>query len=607
MSVKARGIGNVVVRILLSGILIASVISACKKKNLEPEIVDNPQEVVLKLNRNVGGLRGIAAGCAAADSIAIFSIQYNEDGSVLYRLNLKERGDVDLYSEIVTRKMKVPELSMNRDGEEFYWTVDGAFLKDLNGDRIAVSDASKPVSFVLRNETICCKVGDAVVGEYPTTKADYLARDVALDYDVDKSSFRLRLSSGYSTVLPAVEGFRLLKENLLNRSYYKDVFLDAGIGLSSRTSLAAAIHLGLTLEGVCLSRSGAPEEEYVLQNEIIEGSSQDLNGRLLYPDGQPRFRLLFVNGGSSTSHGESLGGQARENMRLFVQNGGSYVGTCAGAFFASNGYDSHENYPNYLSLWPGMMKHTGLSNEYTGMSIESGSPLLKYDDFGGDHYVDSVRHNAGGYPIDLPVGTEVLGRYDCPLIKSVHQKPSIWAYKENPQAGRLVFTGSHPEEIWSGERLSLTASMVQYAIDGRGPVVLKGYLRNGEPRMMEKASNDNDPAHSRIGDLQTHHFASYIPSDAKNVFVEVSSSSNCDLALMMSQDSFAFSDEAEFIASEPGAKQRLVFPSIREGLWYIAVQCLTTVTVEQTDYGQAYGGNTDVLNGVPYRISICWE
>ena len=299
MSVKARGIGIVVVRILLSGILIASVISACKKKNLEPEIVDNPQEAVLKLNRNVGGLRGIAAGCSAADSIAIFSIQYNEDGSVLYRLNLKERGDVDLYSEIVTRKMKVPELSMNRDGEEFYWTVDGAFLKDLNGDRIAVSDASKPVSFALRNETICCKVGDAVVGEYPTTKADYLARDVALDYEVDKSSFRLRLSSGYSTVLPAVEGFRLLKENVLNRSYYKDVFLDAGIGLSSRTSLAAAIHLGLTLEGVCLSRSGAPEEEYVLQNEIIEGSSQDLNGRLLYPDGQPRFRLLFVNGGSS--------------------------------------------------------------------------------------------------------------------------------------------------------------------------------------------------------------------------------------------------------------------------------------------------------------------
>ena len=75
----------------------------------------------------------------------------------------------------------------------------------------------------------------------------------------------------------------------------------------------------------------------------------------------------------------------------------------------------------------------------------------------------------------------------------------------------------------------------------------------------------------------------------------------------MSQDSFAFSDTAEYIASGPGAKQRLVFPSIREGLWYIAVQCLTTVSVEQTDYGQAYTSNTGVLNGVPYRISVSWE
>ena len=158
-----------------------------------------------------------------------------------------------------------------------------------------------------------------------------------------------------------------------------------------------------------------------------------------------------------------------------------------------------------------------------------------------------------------------------------------------------------------GERRDLTAAMVRYALDGRAPVSLKGYLRKGEVRVMEKCTTENDPAHTRIGDLQTHHFASYIPSDAKNVAVEVSSSSNYNLSLTMDQGSFAFSDTAEYIASEPGAMQRLVFPSIREGLWYIAVKCLTTVTIEQTDYGQAYIGNTEVLNGVPYRISINWE
>ena len=590
-----------------SGMLIVSMVTACNKKNQEPEVVDNPQEAVWKLNKNVEGLKNLAAGCVAADSIAIFSIQYNEDGSVLYRLNLKESGDIDLYSEIVTRKIVVPELSMNQAGGDFYWTVNGTFLTDQSGNRIAVVDDSKPISFFLQDETICCKVQNTIIGEYPTTKADYLARDVALDYDLDKSLFKLRLSSGYSTMLPAVVDFRMLKENVPNRSYYKDIFLDAGIGLTSRKSLAAAKYLGLSLEGISFSRSDATEEEVRLQNEIIGGNKEDLNGRLLYPDGQPRYRLLFVNGGSSKTHGKSLSDQGLENMRLFVENGGSYVGTCAGAFFASNGYDGKTNYPYYLSVWPGMMEHTGLHGVYSGMIIEKDSPLLQYSDFGGDHYVDSVRHNTGGYPVDLPVGTEVLARYDYPDKADVHMAPSVWAYKKNPATGRIVQTGSHPEEVSNGERRDLTAAMVQYALEGRASASIKGYLKNGETRVMEKKTSDNDPIYTQIGDLQTHHFASYIPSDARNISVDVNSSSNCNLALMMSQDSFAFSDTAEYYASEPGAKQRLFFPSIREGLWYVAVQCLTTVTVEETDFGQAYIGNTEILDGVPYRISIKWE
>ena len=590
-----------------SGMLIVSMVTACNKKNQEPEVVDNPQEAVWKLNKNVEGLKDFAAGIVAADSIAIFSIQYNEDGSVLYRLNLKEGGDVDLYSEIVTRKIVVPELSMNQAGGDFYWTVNGTFLTDQSGNRIAVADDSKPISFFLQDETICCKVQNTIIGEYPTTKADYLARDVALDYDLDKSLFKLRLSSGYSTLLPTVVDFRLLKENVPNRSYYKDVFLDAGIGLTSRKSLAAARYLGLSLEGISFSRSGASLEEKALQNAIISGDSEDTNGRLLYPDWQPRYKLLFVNGGNSRTHGQSINEKGLENMRIFVENGGSYVGTCAGAFFASNGYDDKVDFPFYLSIWPGIMEHTNLNGVYSGMFLEEDSPLLQYYDYGGDHYVDSVRHNAGGYPVDLPTGTEILARYDYPDKADVHMTPSVWAYKKNQATGRILQTGSHPEEDSDGERRDLTAAMIRYALDGRAPVTLKGYLRNGEVRVMEKRTSDNDPAYTRIGDLQTHHFASYIPSDAKNITVEVNSPSTYNFALMMNQDSFAFSDTAEYMVSEPGSKQRLVFPSIREGLWYVAVQCLSTVLVEQTDHGQAYTSNTEVLNGVPYQISVSWE
>lgn len=105
----------------------------------------------------------------------------------------------------------------------------------------------------------------------------------------------------------------------------------------------------------------------------------------------------------------------------------SYVGTCAGAFFASNGYDGKKDYPYYLSAWPGMMQHTGLNKTASGVFIEEDSPLLHYYDFGGDHYVDSVRHNGGSYPVDLPSGTEVLACLDYPKKSIVHLKPCIWS------------------------------------------------------------------------------------------------------------------------------------------------------------------------------------
>ena len=93
----------------------------------------------------------------------------------------------------------------------------------------------------------------------------------------------------------------------------------------------------------------------------------------------------------------------------------------------------------------------------------------------------------------------------------------------------------------------------------------------------------------------------------QNIKVEVNSSSKCDLALMMNQGTYAYYDVAEYCSVVPGANQELSFPSIQEGIWFIAVQCLTTVTVKETDYGQEYNGKTEVLNGIPYQIKVSWE
>lgn len=592
---------------ILFGLFNVCLISACLRSTLEPEGDGSPVGSVWKLNKNVQGLKDLANACMKADSVAAFSIEYNEDKSVLYWLRMKDGGDLELFSEIVSEEIIVPELSMVWEENAFYWTVNGAFLIDSDGSRVIVTDLTKPVSFDIHDESIFCRVKNSVVSEYSITRADYLAKDVAIDYDIDAKEFNLCLSSGYRTALPTIMEFQLIEANVQNRSFYKDVFLDAGIALTSRKSLAAAEYLGLSLEGISLPYSSSSASHKALQTAIISGDSSDLNGRLLYPDGQPRYRLLFVNGGDSAPHGQSLGTRGLENMRSFVKNGGSYVGTCAGAFLASNGFDGRPNYSNYLSVWPGMMNHTGLSNTYSGMFIEKGSPLLTYFDFGGDHYVDSVRHNSGGYPVDFPLRTEILARYDYPKNGNVHRKPSAWAYKESLRTGRVVLEGSHPEEVKDGERRDLTAAMMLYAMEGVGVAVLKGYLKNGGERVMDKTTEDNNPAYTRIGDLQTHHFAAYIPSDAQDIRVELSSTSDCDFALMMNQGTFAFSDVAEYRTAVSGSNQQLFFPTIREGLWFIGVQCLTTVTVTETDYGQEYGGNLEVLNGIHYQISISWE
>ena len=583
------------------------IISACLNKPLEPVEDGTPLGVVWKLNKNMEGLRRLADACIKSDSIAVFSLNYKDDGCVLYWLSMKDCGDLELFSEIVSEEVLAPELSMDWVDNTFYWMVNGVFLLDSRGSRVAVNDLTKPVSFLLHDEAICCRVQDAIVAEYPMTRAeDYLAKDVAFDYDVDGEAFILHLSSGYMTAIPTISQFHLLDETVLSRSFYRDIFLDAGIELNSRSTLPAADYLGLSLESMSFPLHDYTSKDKAFQTAIIAGDSKDLNGRLLYPDGQPRYRLLYVNGGNSTSHGQSLGENGRDNMRTFVRNGGSYLGICAGAFLASNGYDGRADYPSYLSIWSGMMRHTGLKDIRFGMFIEKESPLLRYYDFGEDSYVDSVYHSSGGYPTEFPLKTEILARYDYPKKGSVHRKPSIWAYKELSQSGRIVLSGSHPESYTSGERRDLTAAMMRYAMDGQGVASLKGFLKNGEERIMDKKTSDNNPAFTRIGDLQTHHFAAYVPANARNIRVELNSPSDCDFALMMTHVSNV-PDENKYQSSVPGSRQQLFFPSIREGIWLIAVQCLTTVTVTETDYALEYGGKTEVLNGVPYRILISWE
>jgi len=405
----------------------------------------------------------------------------------------------------------------------------------------------------------------------------------------------------------------------IDKGYYKDVFMDGGIYLTSRKTLPAADALGLSMEFF----ASAPNKELsatdtLIQTNIMVGNAEDTNGWLLYPDGAPRYRMIYMNGGRANRHAISLTKAGCGNIVRFVSSGGSYVGTCAGAFLASGGSKKTNKKvrytKTYLHLWPGIAHSTSLSKSNTDMRIEPGSPLLRYYDFGGDGIVSSVRHNGGCYALDsekyrLPAGTEPLARYiymDNDKVK-IDDQISIWAYKSGRNSGRAILCGSHPEGVKSGERRDLMASMLLYAMDGNAAPKPKAELVLGAVREMNKFWEDEAPAYTAIGDRQYHHFTVTVPKKCKSLTITLKGydgKDNFDLTLCANPKKMAFVDNSLHIAEGEGCNKQLTIRKPRPGKLYISVFCNTTVTATDGTYGTSYSGRTDVLNGVPYSIVV---
>mgnify|MGYP002624061022 CR=1 FL=1 len=398
--------------------------------------------------------------------------------------------------------------------------------------------------------------------------------------------------------------------------YYKDIFMDGGMYLTSRKDLPAARALGLTYEKVLSAKRGEmTEADSLIQGRLIAGSEIDENGILLYPDGQPRFRMVYMNGGRAANHGRSLGEKGRANYRAFVAAGGSYLGSCAGAFIATDRYESvkgvQKERPTFLHLWGGAGCSTGMLKTYTGMNIPEDSPLLRYGDFGKEHYVDSVRHNGGCFAGDIPEGTEILATYDTEGMQTkreVNGKPSIWAWKTSEKTGRVIMCGSHPEGKTKGGNLTLMNAMVLYALDGVAGPVLKAEIPVGGSRRMTARSWDGRPDFACIGDKQFHHFLVKVPAGKDELTIElvpIKGYGNFDMYLFAAPGQFAFNDNARWadVTPEKVAK-KLVIKAPAEGDLYFSVYCGTTVIPYNTKFGVSYSGRIDVLNGVPYEIKV---
>ena len=387
------------------------------------------------------------------------------------------------------------------------------------------------------------------------------------------------------------------------RGYYKDLLMDSSVYLSQRDTLYAADQMGWKYDFVMTRDS-------LLMLEYLVTSDKDLNGCLIYPDGEPRYRMMYVNGGLAASHGEYFGETGREQVRTFIRNGGSYVGSCAGALLAGTGTDRRSVVKVYFGIFPGITIFTDLKRAFTPLSIPEDSPLLKYYDFGGDHLVDSILHNGGDFCADTTIarikGAEVLARFVAPG-KPYDKQACIWAYKDNDVMGRVVPCGSHPEINQEGERIDLMKAMCRYAVDGNGITQVKAELVNGQERIMDQLSSAAKPEYARIGDKQYHHYKIVVPAGAKSLKITLKADDAYDLSLSVRKGGFAWRTDSPYVLAQDGATKTLELSDPEAGEWYISVYCATCGTTTCAKNVFTYNGDTSVLNGIPYVIKADWK
>jgi len=442
------------------------------------------------------------------------------------------------------------------------------------------------------------------------------------------------------------------------RGYYKSLFVDAGYNLNNYWTpdhFKWITTLGLEDDYEFIQTGKTDSAKFVsIQNGLMVGAPtdeidwKDANGVLLYPDGEPRFRMLYANGGSSAKHGVTLGDKGRFQVRKFFENGGSYVGTCAGAFLGcvsgrkGNRFDNKdpkvENYT--FGLYPGTFIGTSVPiNIKKYPSVYTAQVLTdRWKEIGtqfGYQFADTierVRHHGGGYlkPEDLEnyPNVEVLMRYayteqklddtcsytekwrltsvmhgkgsKAGVRKSIAGKISTIAWKESNISGRACITGSHPEkgEI-GGNNHNMIRLMAQYAMDGNGDPQTKCELQRG------KSYSDPDG----VGDLQYHHFTFTAEQEMKNVKITLDSKGKADLYLTLRNGDFAWLSDADYMICSEGGKKTLVIDSLPAGTWYIGVYCATTVKAIEENDGKNYNyfyyvDKYNVLNGVKYRLTV---
>lgn len=451
------------------------------------------------------------------------------------------------------------------------------------------------------------------------------------------------------------------------RGYYKTLFVDGGRGLNHfvlKDTLPWIQACGLENDYEYVSCGTGNRDtisnlgillEAPANNTYDDVTWNDQNGVLLYPDGEPRFRAVFVNGGSSKTHGRYLTQTGRDHFHDFYYNGGSYIAVCAGTFLASTKVDGTNSYSHStenknftFGIFPGDLWHTSMPRNIDdwGSVYTAFQATNSFQTFSKNDTVELVRHHGGSYlpntqeNIDLNPQPEKFLSYqytedpkaetDSTLytdynrqnyqiwgagkVESRVGKIAVWAYKNSASTGRAVLCGSHPECNTSTRQIRLMKDMVEYALAESGDPVAKESLELGTTRNMTADWSDNTPNYAKIGDRQYHHFTLNVPTELEEFILTLDSnydaSSGVDLYLAMRKGNFAWLSDADYVLCNKGGQKTIRIKTLPAGTWYVSVYCPTTVTATAADgYNKElthffkYSGKTETQDGIAYTLT----
>jgi hypothetical protein len=345
-----------------------------------------------------------------------------------------------------------------------------------------------------------------------------------------------------------------------------DVFVDGG-DYTSKKSLAAPANLvGLSRE-VYFSHSAS------MTRKLIGGNPDDLNGVLLFPDGQPRFSSIFVNGKNSPAHARALGEAGRKAIADFYSAGGSYTGSCGGEFMVAY----------YIpEIWGGEVYRHGSTGRQTVTFTETDHPLVQamMGWNNGSNIVSHIPYYWG--PVNResfrhPKGTEFLGTVTAGIHKGAD---FLVEYQRDSASGVAILSPAHPEYSRTSSHVALMAAVLKRANDlSRAEPDIKGVLTPDQSVVMDGPTQ-------KIGDGQYHRYTVEVPAGLAALSIQLSNvTGNVDL--FVQRDGVAHAGSYLAKSTEPGT----------------GYDWVTLRSPEAGTYEISVFGSHTLLNGVAYELT----